>query len=116
MLGFAGSSRQSGVSRCGRVDREERRLAHLRSEEQSQDLLRQWLSPDQAEQYDKTQRFEVAGSDTGKHYRIRYGTAMYIEELAAGGYIARRWCFGPEGAPATGTSCWHRRSRWKRSS
>jgi len=27
---------------------------------------------------------------------------MNIEELAAGGYVARRWCFGPEGASATG--------------
>jgi hypothetical protein len=102
MLGFAGSSRQSGLSQCGRVDREERRRAHLRSEERSQDLLRQWLSPDQVEQYDKTQRFEVVGSDTGRRYRICHGTAMNIEELAASGHIARRWCFGPEGAPATG--------------
>jgi hypothetical protein len=104
MLGFGVASRRSGASQYGqaRVDREERRRAHLRSEERSRDLLRQWLSPDQAEQYDKTQRFEVVGSDTGKRYRIRHGTAMNIEELAAGGRIARRWCFGPERAPATG--------------
>jgi hypothetical protein len=104
MLGFAVSSLQSGVSQRdrARVDREERRRVHLRSEERSRDLLRQWLSPEQAEQYEKTQRFEVVGSDTGKRYRIRHGTAMNIEEIAASGYIARRWCFGPEGAPATG--------------
>jgi hypothetical protein len=104
MLGFVLLSRQSGVSHCGPagVDREERRRAHLRSEERSQALLRQWLSPNQAEQYDRFQRFEVVGSDTGKRYRIRHGTAMNIEELAASGYIARRWCFGPEGATATG--------------
>jgi hypothetical protein len=76
--------------------------SHLHSEERSQDLLRQWLSPDQAEQYDKFQRFEVVGSDTGTRYRIRLGTTMNVEEIAANGRIARRWCFAPEGAPAAG--------------
>jgi hypothetical protein len=27
---------------------------------------------------------------------------MNIEELAASGHIARRWCFGPEGTLTTG--------------
>jgi hypothetical protein len=75
--------------------------SHLRSEERSQ-LLRQWLSPAQAEQYDKYQRFDVVGSDTGTRYRIRRGTTMNIEELAAEGYVTRRWCFAPEGAFAAG--------------
>jgi hypothetical protein len=76
--------------------------SHLHSEERSQDLLRQWLSPDQAEQYDRCQLFEVVGSDTATRYRIRLGTTMNVEELAANGRIARRWCFAPEGASATG--------------
>jgi hypothetical protein len=76
--------------------------SHLRSEERSQYLLRQWLSPDQAEQYDLYQRFDVVGSDTGTRYRIRRGTTMNIEELAADGYVARRWCVAPEGAFAAG--------------
>ena len=76
--------------------------SHLHSEERSQGLLRQWLSPDQAEQYDKFQLFEVVGSDTGTRYRIRLGTTMNVEEIAANGRIARRWCFAPEGAPAAG--------------
>ena len=76
--------------------------SHLRSEERSQYLLRQWLSPDQAEQYDKYQRFDVVGSDTGTRYRIRRGTTMNIEELASEGYVTRRWCFAPEGAFAAG--------------
>jgi len=76
--------------------------SHLHSEERSQDLLRQWLSPDQAEQYGKYQRFEVVGSDTGTRYRISRGTIMNIEELAANGYVTRRWCFAPEGTLATG--------------
>ena len=38
--------------------------------------------PDQTEQYDKFQLFEVVGSDTGTRYRIRLGTTMNVEELA----------------------------------
>ncbi len=97
MFGLGASSRQSGVS-----DREEHCRSQFRTEERSQDLLRQWLSPDQTEQYNKGQRFEVVGSDTGTHYRIGRGTTMNIEELAADGRIARRWCFAPEGASGTG--------------
>jgi hypothetical protein len=101
MLGLATPSRQPCVSRAP-VSSEELCRAHLRSEERSQDLLRQWLSPDQAKQYEKYQRFEVVGSDTGTRYRIRRGTTMNIEELTAGEYVTRRWCFAPEGAFATG--------------
>jgi len=68
----------------------------------SQDLLRQWLSPDQTEQYDKYKRFDVVGSDTGTRYRIRRGTTMNIEELTGYGDVTRRWCFAPDGAFATG--------------
>jgi hypothetical protein len=103
MLGLNNPSRQRGFSHPGwaRVYMAEER-SHLHSEERSQDLLRQWLSPDQAEQYDKYQRFEVVGCDTGTHYRISHGTTMNIEELAAAGYVLRRWCFAPEGTFATG--------------
>ena len=58
-------------------------LSPLQSEERGQDLLRQWLSPEQAEQYDKCQRFEVVGCDTGTRYRILRGKIMNIVELAA---------------------------------
>ena len=50
----------------------------------------------------RCQLFEVVGSDTGTRYRIRLGTTMNVEEIAANGRIARRWCFAPEGAPAAG--------------
>jgi hypothetical protein len=103
MFGFATPSRQLGGSQPGRapVFREEHR-AHLGSEERGQNLLLQWLSPHQVEQYDLCLYFEVVGSATGTRYRIRRGTAMNIEELAADGCVARRWCFAPEGALATG--------------
>jgi hypothetical protein len=104
MFGLATPSRQPYFWRPGwaPVSRDEHCRSHLRSEERSQDLLRQWLSPDQAKQYDKYQRFEVVGSDTGTRYRILRGTTMNIEELAADGYVTQRWCFAPEGTFATG--------------
>jgi hypothetical protein len=104
MFGLVTAARQPRVSRLGwaPVFRDARYQAHLRREERSQDLLRQWLSPDQAKQYDSYQRFEVVGSDTGTRYRILRGTSMNIEELAADGYVTRRWCFAPEGTFATG--------------
>jgi hypothetical protein len=103
MLGLTNPSRQRGFSHPGwaRVDMAEGR-SHPHSEERSQDLLRQWLSPDQAEQYDRCQLFEVVGSDTGTRYRICLGTTMNVEELAANGRVAQRWCFAPDGASATG--------------
>jgi hypothetical protein len=63
MLGLTNPSRQRGFSHPGwaRVDMAEER-SHHHSEERSQDLLRQWLSPNQAEQYDRCQLFEVVGS------------------------------------------------------
>ena len=76
--------------------------AHLGSEERGQNLLLQWLSPDQVEQYDLCLYFEVVGSATGTRYRIRRGTAMNIEQLAADGCVTRRWCFAPEGTFGTG--------------
>ena len=77
-------------------------LSPLQSEERGQDLLRQWLSPEQAEQYDKYKRFEVVGCDTGTRYRILRGKIMNIVELASDGRVTRRWCFAPEGALVTG--------------
>jgi hypothetical protein len=103
MYRFATPPRQLGGSQPSRapVFSEEHCRAHLGSEERSQDLLRQWLSPDQVEQYDLYLYF-VVDSATGARYRTRRGTAMNIEELAADGCVTRRWCFAPEGTFATG--------------
>jgi hypothetical protein len=106
MFGLAAPPRHVGVpsdrtpSRARASGEED--CSRLESERRSQDLLLQWLSPDQAEQYDTYWRFDVVGSDTGTHYRIRRGSIMNIEELAGDGYVARRWCFAPEGASAIG--------------
>lgn len=69
----------------------------LHAEEKGAALLRSWLSPEQAELWDSRGHFYVLGSDTGKRYRIRYGTAMNIDELDSGGRVVTQWCFGPRG-------------------
>jgi hypothetical protein len=94
----------------GRAERDDR----LRAEEKGAALLRSWLSPEQAERLDSHGLFHVFGSDTGKCYRIKYGRAMNIEELDCRGSVS------PSGASSHGaiwpsaTSCWRRRSRWRR--
>jgi hypothetical protein len=40
-------------------------------------LLQDWLSADQLSQFNRHGHFEVHGCQTGKRYRIRYGTATY---------------------------------------
>jgi len=42
-------------------------------------LLREWLSPLQRKQFDVRSNFEVIGSDTGRRYRVHYGTAMNVQ-------------------------------------
>lgn len=39
-------------------------------------LLKHWLSPEQLAQYESHRYFDVIGRQSGKHYRILYGTAM----------------------------------------
>jgi hypothetical protein len=65
-------------------------------------LLRDWLSPAQLAQYEKSQSFEVIGSHSGKRYRIRYGRQMNIDELGADGAKVCGWCFLPEGPLVAG--------------
>jgi hypothetical protein len=65
-------------------------------------LLRAWLTPEQAEQWDTRGNFEVVGCNTGRRYRLTRGTAMNIHELDASGHTVTQWCFAPEGKLATG--------------
>ena len=66
-------------------------------EERSLRLLRSWLSPRQAQQWDALSEFEVVGSHTETRYRIRRGKVMNIYELDRTGNIVARWCFAPKG-------------------
>jgi hypothetical protein len=68
-----------------------------RAEEKARVLLRSWLTPQQAKQWDTEKEFEVVGSHTGTRYRIRRGTAMNIDELDSNGRVGTQWCFAPQG-------------------
>src|SRR5947207_15844614 len=59
-------------------------------------LLREWLSPEQLVQFNKHGYFEVTGCQSGKRYRIRYGTATNIYELDQYGRPKAGWCFVPD--------------------
>jgi hypothetical protein len=58
-------------------------------------LLREWLSAEQLAQFNKYGYFEVTGCQSGKRYRIRYGTATNIHELDQYGRPKVGWCFVP---------------------
>jgi hypothetical protein len=67
------------------------------ADQKARSLLRDWLSPAQLEQYEKMGHFEIVGSDSGKHYRIRRYAQMNIEELDERGVRVGVWCFLPNG-------------------
>jgi hypothetical protein len=58
-------------------------------------LLREWLSPEQLEQFDKKSYFDVTGCHSGKRYRIRLGTSLNIHEIDHKGCPQTGWCFVP---------------------
>ena len=60
-------------------------------------LLREWLSPDQRVQFDASKTFEVVGVNSGKRYRISYGTGNNVHELDEAGRCVMGWCFVPSG-------------------
>jgi hypothetical protein len=60
-------------------------------------LLREWLSEKQRQQLEADGYFDVVGGESGKKYRIRYGTGTNIEELNRQGRPEIGWCFVPEG-------------------
>jgi hypothetical protein len=59
-------------------------------------LLREWLSAEQLAQFNKYGYFEVTGCQSGKRYRIGYGTATNIHELDQYGRPKAGWCFVPD--------------------
>ena len=65
-------------------------------------LLKDWLSPEQRAQFDAGRYFDVIGCDSGKRYRIRYGTVSNVRELDETGRPKFGWCFVPEGSLVAG--------------
>jgi hypothetical protein len=72
------------------------------AEQKAHALLRAWLSPEQARQYNSEKHFEVIGSDTGTRYRIRHGHMINIDQLDSAGNKVCAWCFVPQGELAAG--------------
>ncbi len=60
-------------------------------------LLRGWLSPEQRALFDAERYFDVIGCDSGKRYRIHYGTASNVHEIDDAGRPKLGWCFVPTG-------------------
>ena len=48
-------------------------------------LLREWLSPMQQAQFDAAKSFDVVGCDTGRRYRIHYGTVTNVHQIDEAG-------------------------------
>jgi hypothetical protein len=98
-IGRARSRRSSDeVARSEFVSRLWSQWQNENPEHRAETLLRDWLTPCQAEQYKSFRSFEVVGCDTGKRYRLYRARVMNVAELGADGEIARQWCVVPEGA------------------
>jgi hypothetical protein len=65
-------------------------------------LLRGWLSPEQRAQFDTKGYFDVVGCDSGRRYRIHYGTMTNVHELDDAGRPVEGWCFVPIGQLVAG--------------
>lgn len=65
------------------------------AEARARTLLKDWLSPTQACQYNTNGNFTVTGCDTGKLYRIENGRQMNVVELKDDGSPHCKWCFAP---------------------
>jgi hypothetical protein len=54
-------------------------------------LLREWLSPQQRQQLECYNYFEVIGCDSGKSYRIQHGVCQNVLELDCDGRPRMGW-------------------------
>jgi hypothetical protein len=91
---------QSFSAKCSRwflILREHYKAAEGLREARGTKLLREWLSPDQRVQFDASKTFEVVGANSGKRYRISYGTGNNVHELDEAGRCVMGWCFVPSG-------------------
>ena len=72
-------------------------LAPVRARRRGFELLKSNLNPRQVDQFNRERVFEVYGGATGRHYRIRRGWSMNIDEIGTGGSVVKTWCFYPKG-------------------
>jgi hypothetical protein len=97
------------------VTAERSRAPSSEAEQKAHALLRAWLSPEQAQQYNSQKHFDVIGSDTGTRYRIRHGRQINIDQLDSAGKKVCMWCVGPEGNLAASDCMLAQKSPWRRS-
>src|SRR4029079_7544435 len=76
--------------------------APARARRRGFELLKRNLSPRQLDQFNRERLFEVYGGVTGRHYRIRRGWSMNIDEIGTGGSVVKTWCFYPKGRLCVG--------------
>ena len=72
-------------------------LAEITKDARGLELMRDWLSPEQRAQFDRSGRFEVIGCHSGKRYRIYRGTARNVFEIDDAGEPKLGLCFKPHG-------------------
>jgi hypothetical protein len=65
-------------------------------------LLEENLSPAQTKQFKQCGYFDVVGGETGRRYRIRYGSQMNVEQFDTKGRPVCWLCFMPEGGLVVG--------------
>ena len=53
------------------------------------------MSPEQRAQLDASKHFDVIGCQTGKRYRISYGSGTNVHEIDDAGRPIMGWCFVP---------------------
>ena len=72
-------------------------LGEITKDARGQQLMRDWLSPEQRTEFDRSGRFEVICCHSGKRYRIYRGTAQNVFELDEAGELKLGLCFTPYG-------------------
>ena len=77
-----------------------KRAAQLLAGERSRELLLRCLTPGQRAEFEVTRGFTVRGQ-SGRLYRIAYGTTANVEVLSADGELEYRLCAGPTDVPTT---------------
>jgi hypothetical protein len=75
-----------------------RRTAKRLAGERSRELLLRCLTPAQRAEFERTRGFTVRGQ-SGRRYRIAYGTTANVEVLGQGGELEYRLCAGPADLP-----------------
>lgn len=91
------------VAACPRIKALRKLYRKNTSEARGLLLMRDWLSPDQREQFDYSGYFDVVGCDSGKRYRIYHGmVAPNVYEIDDAGRLKMGLCFMPLGRLAAG--------------